>query len=166
MFLRMKKRYFCLIFILFNLLQQMTVFYLQGDALVSEQSNAPVNVDWILNQNITIDELKELIKHTQEDLKVRIDSLDRNDKQEILKIIRAKECAIVKHIKDIDVMLAQKFRHKKTGSMAHRKIVLACKVIGIMILALCILISSYDMHRDGWSLPSLDQFIDNIRFVT
>lgn len=109
-----------------------------------------------LNQNITIVELSELINRVQEDIKTRINELDRNDKVEILKIIKEKEQTLLKQVKDMEILL----RPQKQSSSWKKKALIAGEIIVGVSLLLTLLLATYDNHHDEWSLPSWE----NVRY--
>lgn len=77
-------------------------------AIIIDALENKLHAEAFLEQQISLAELNELIQKVKNDLETKINSLDRPDKEEIIKILKNKLQNLMKHLEDIELIINPK----------------------------------------------------------
>ncbi len=127
-----------------------------------EQLEYQFRSEEFIKHRITIVELNELIERVQEDMKTRFALLNRSDKAEILKVIKEKEEALLKHLLDMETYLNPELYANKKKSSVKKIILTTCGITAAAVFLICLYIASVDTDQNCWTRPTFARFRSNL----
>lgn len=149
-------------------------YALEGDILTGnsfvEGSNEETLVTITLSQSlrklhhVSLDELQEIFRHLREDITKRAHYLDhRDDKNEILKVLHAREVRLLKNLHSVEKCVFHFREHAELSRIQH-KLAITAIVLTPFIVAL-LLCASFDVENQSWHSPTEMQIYNTFDFL-